>query len=265
MAIHPEITSTKNPIVKRFRAAASGEEDGLVVDGLRLVWDAVRAGARVSAAAVSPKLRSNKSGHELRSRLASAAADFYECSDRVLERMSSLDTPQGVIAIVERPKWNLDRLLEVDGKPLIVVAAGVRDPGNLGAIVRTAEAAGATGFVALAGSADPFRDKAVRGSSGSVLRLPCVRGIGPRELGGFVERAGLRLVVADGSADSEYVDADFTEPAVVVVGAEGDGVPSELLEAGHARVRIPMREPVDSLNVAVAAGVLLFEARRQRR
>ncbi len=266
MAVRQEITSTKNPVVKRFRDAARGEIDSeVVVDGFRLVWDVVRADIPIRAAAVSPRLLGAKSSHDLKSRLATLAEEFVECADRVLERMSSLETPQGVIAIVDRPSYTLDSLLSEEVVPLLAVAAGVRDPGNLGAIARTAEAAGASGMVVLKGSADPFRDKAVRGSSGSVLRLPTTRGVSADELVEFTASHGMQLVVAEGAAELDYTDHDWTAPTAVVLGAEGAGLPAELRDAATARVRIPIADAVESLNVAVAAGVLLFEAGRQRR
>jgi TrmH family RNA methyltransferase len=140
----------------------------------------------------------------------------------------------------------------------------VRDPGNLGSLLRTAEAAGATGVVSLRGGADPFRDKALRGSMGSVFRLPVLHGLDAAAVIAFARRHRLQLVIADGGGDRVHTQADLRKPLALVVGAEAAGVPPELLAAADARVRIPLRAPVESLNVAVAAGVLLFEAQRQR-
>src|SRR5207249_4598919 len=114
------------------------------------------AGLPVLAALVSPRLREP----ELAERLRTATRDFAECSDEVLGRASALETHQGVAAVFARPRWTQDQLLRGDLAPLVVAAAGVRDPGNLGALLRTGEAAGATGFVAMQGGADPFREKA---------------------------------------------------------------------------------------------------------
>ena len=167
--------------------------------------------------------------------------------------------------IVERGSKSLEQVFDAErGAPLIVAAAGVRDPGNLGALVRTAEAAGATGFVALRGGADPFRDKAVRGSSGSILRVPVARDVGDEHLVEFAKERGVQVLCADGSAEKLYSEADMTKPTLIVVGAEARGVSESLLAKADATIRVPIAEPVESLNVAVAAGVLMFEARRQR-
>lgn len=260
-----DITSTKNPIVQRFRDAAQGRStDGpvLLAEGSRLLEEALAANVVLREVAVGPKC----DDADLRARLAAACDQVHECSDAVLAKLSQLDTPPGVAAILARPEWPDETLLRGDLAPLVVVAAGVRDPGNLGSLVRASEAAGASGLLTLAGGADPFRDKAVRGSMGSILRLPTRPGLQVDEVLAFCDRHRLRLVVADGSrrGDPPHTAIDLRKPTALVVGAEAAGVPAALLDAANDRVRIPLQEPVESLNVAVAAGVLLFEARRQR-
>lgn len=258
-----QITSTKNPVVQRFRAAAAGKSEGVVLaEGVRLVGEALAAGAEIIAVAFSPRL-----GDEaLRSRLSAAAPEVFECTDAVLARLSQLETPQGVAVLVRRREWRDEDLLKGDLAPLVVVAAGVRDPGNLGSLVRTAEAAGASGLLTMRGGADPFRDKAVRGSMGSIFRLPVRHGDDAEGVVGFARAHRLRLIVADGggAGDTPHTEVDLRTPVALVVGAEAAGVPAPLLAAAAVRARIPLRAPVESLNVAVAAGVLLFEARRQR-
>jgi TrmH family RNA methyltransferase len=226
------VTSTKNPAVQRFRDAASGASNRLMLaEGARLVREALDAGLTVVEAAVSPRLMDD----ELRQRLQREAATFSECSDAVLARLSALDTPQGLAVLLERPGTSLDGLLASDRTPLIVVAAGIRDPGNLGAVVRTAEAAGASGCLSLRGGADPFRDKAVRGSRGSIFRLPVCHGIDAVEAIDFVRRNRLQLVVADGAGERPYTDADLRRPLALVVGAEAAGVPPQWLAGRRGR------------------------------
>lgn len=269
-----QITSPKNPFVQRCRAAAQGDEEGaLFAEGVRLCREGVDAGFPVLAAALSPRC----TDEDLRERLGAAANELYECSDEVLGKLSALETHQGVAVLFARRAWEPADLLRgapsgggaggglARGAALVVVAAGVRDPGNLGALLRTAEAAGATGLLALRGGADPFREKAVRGSMGSVFRLPVLAGHTEHAVVRFAEAHGLALVTADGSGEVDYTECDLRRPTALVLGAEAAGVPEALLAAAAARVRIPLQAPVESLNVSVAAGVLLFEARRQRR
>jgi TrmH family RNA methyltransferase len=256
------ISSAKNPVVQQFRDAAAGGAEGvLLAEGPRLVSEALDAGLQLLAAAVSSRC----DDAALRDRLQQATANFLDVSPDVMARMSALDTPPGVAVLLRRPSLGEEDLLRPDTAPLIVVAAGVRDPGNLGSLLRAAEAAGASGCITMRGGADPFRDKAVRGSMGSVFRLPVLHGLDGAAVIDFARRHRLQIVVADGGGDRSYTDFDFRRPLLLVVGAEAAGVPPELLQAATARVRIPLQAPVESLNVAVAAGVLLFEAQRQRR
>lgn len=256
------VSSPRNPLVQRFRAAAAGDEpDVLLAEGVRLCGEGLAAGLAVVAAAVSPRLRDE----QLAERLRAEAAEMFECSDAVLARASALDTHQGVAALFARPRWRDEDLLRGGPAPLVVAAAGVRDPGNLGALLRAAEAAGASGVATLQGGADPWREKAVRGSMGSVFRLPIRHGMAAADVVAFAQQRGLQLVVAAGDGDRDYTACDLRGPTLLVLGAEAQGVPEPLLAAAAVRARIPLQAPVESLNVAVAAGVLLFEARRQRR
>ena len=259
-----KVTSTKNPLVRRFRAAAQGEEIGVVVaDGFRLAQEALAAGLTPVEFAWSPKLLERPGGEELLARLRRTRATEQSCSDQVVARLSHLNTHQGVAVVVRRPRTQLEDLVSQE-VALVVVAAQVQDPGNLGALIRTAEAAGATGFLAVEGSADPYRDKAVRGAMGSVFRLPCVAGVSVEAAVAFLGGSDVRVVVAERDTGEMFWDTDLCGPVALVMGNESGGVPAAFGDIAAARVRIPIQSPVDSLNVAVAAGVLLFEARRQR-
>jgi TrmH family RNA methyltransferase len=256
------ITSTKNPLVQRFRAAAAGEEEFVVfAEGLRLVQEGVDAGAPVLAAMVSPRLREKALGETLKAK----AKEFFEVTDEVLERASALDTHQGVAVLFAKRKWEDEDLLRGKQAPLVLCAAGVRDPGNLGALLRSSEAAGATGVITLKGGADPFRDKAVRGSMGSVFRLPIRHGLDAQGVIAFAKQHGLQIVTSEAGGDVEYTAIDMKRPTLLVLGAEANGVSPALALAANVRASIPLTQPVESLNVAVAAGVLLYEARRQRK
>jgi TrmH family RNA methyltransferase len=256
------ITSTKNPLIQRFRAAAAGDEEHVVfAEGARLVQEGLDAGAPVIAAMVSPRLR-EKALLEL---LQKRAEELFEVTDEVLARASALDTHQGVAVLFAQRKWEEEDLLRGERAPLVLCAGGVRDPGNLGALLRSSEAAGATGVLSLKGGADPFRDKAVRGSMGSVFRLPILHGFDAQAVIAFAQRHGLQIVTAEGQGDVEYTAVDYKRPTLLVLGAEASGVSPVLAQSADVRARIPLKAPVESLNVAVAAGVLLYEAKRQRR
>jgi len=147
----------------------------------------------------------------------------------------------------------------------VLVAAGIQDPGNLGALLRTAEAAGATGAYLTDGAADPFSWKALRGSMGSAFRLPHRRRLATADALSRLEARGVTVVAADPEGGQRYDHADLRRPVAILLGPEGAGLAPTTRARASAAVAIPMARGVESLNVAVAAGVLLFEAARQRR
>jgi len=165
-----------------------------------------------------------------------------------------------VIALVRPPAWTMEQLLR--GKSLLIVLDGVQDPGNAGAIVRAAEAFGATGAAFLKGAASPYHPKALRASAGSIFRLPVTSGADENLLLAALDQRGIALYEASPHAATPLADADFSRRTAIVIGSEGRGVSPKI--AGRATgVKIPTTG-VESLNAAVAAGVLLYEARRQR-
>ena len=257
------IRSRGNPLVKRLRALKQqGAGEVLLVEGPRLLAEAMAAGVTLVEAAASPRLLRRPGGRDLLSALE-ARCPVRLLDDDLLDSLAEVEASQGLLALARRPVFDEARLLA--GRPLVLVAVGVQDPGNVGALLRTAEAAGATGAYLTGGSADPFAWKALRGSMGSAFRLPHFR---VRATGAVVERlraAGLRLVGTGASAALAYDQADLRGPLALFLGSEGSGLPDEVQRALDARVTVPMAPDVESLNVAVAAGVLLFEAARQRR
>ncbi len=256
------ITSAKNPLVARFQAAGAGEAPGcLLVEGRKLVAEAIEAGLEVLEAAYDAD---RDALGPLRASLAHLGRNLHACTGKVFARLSAVSSPQGVAIVVRQPAWTDADLLGAS-TPLVLVAAGVKEPGNLGALLRAAEAAGASGLLALRGGADPFREKAVRGSAGSVFRVPARGGVSVEEALAFARAHRLTLCVADEAGDIDYLDADLRGPCALVLGGEGEGIPAQLRAAATRRLRVPMAGKVESLNVAVAAGVVLYEARRQRR
>jgi len=199
----------------------------------------------------------------LKKELEQRGARVRTFADALLESLAEVETSQGVIALAEPVHFDADAVFA--GTPLVLACCGVQDPGNLGALLRTAEAAGATGALLSEGSADPYSWKALRGSMGSAFRLPHLRGVPFDELLALLKRRGVRAIAADARAERRYDEIDWRGPAALLVGAEGAGLPGELLRAADERVAIPLRPPVESLNVGVAAGVLLFAAALQRR
>ena len=249
----PELlTSEKNPLLKEIRKAAHRgalTSDGLAVaEGPHLLEEAVRSDVRIRAIVVAESARVE---------LPVTDARVVYVADSVFSGLSSTEAPQGVLALIQPPSWRFADL--VRQQALLVVLDGIQDPGNAGAILRAAEAFGATGAVFLKGSVNPYNPKALRASAGSVFRLPLVAGVTNEEL---FEQAPMPLFAAAPRAKTLLADADLAQACALVIGSEGRGV-SEAVTGRATGVRIPTQQ-VESLNAAVAAGILLYEARRQR-
>jgi RNA methyltransferase, TrmH family len=258
------ITSRQNPLVARFRDAARGETDGIMLlDGAHLVGDAVDAGVALLVAAVTPKALEDDELQALISALGGQGVEVMLVSAPVMDAISPVRSSSAIVALAERPPAPNEAFYRCTA-PLIVLAVDVQDPGNVGAIVRVAEAAGATGVVAAGGSASPFGWKALRGSMGSALRLPIVAGVTADEAVDAARGHGCRVVAAVPREGRPIFEADLAGPLAILIGGEGQGLADSLVDAADERVTIPMQAPVESLNAAVTAALLLYESRRQR-
>jgi RNA methyltransferase, TrmH family len=294
------IESRENRWLKRFRAALSGDTaphrgensdpaGGIAgIEGARLVESALRSGVEILAVLFS------ETGAKQISRLSPSIppeARLLRTTDRLFSSVSGTETPQGIAALVRPRGGTLDDLL--GGNPLVLVLAGLQDPGNVGTLVRAAEAFGASGIAACAagaiGTANPYAPKALRASAGSALRLPILRGVSAPVLLAQLKVAGVRVYAAcpedafqggpDGAAQKAQSpwEIDWRVAAALLIGNEGAGLPADLVRSADAIVRIPQAplapnpgaphqddSPRESLNAAIAGSILLYEAARQR-
>jgi RNA methyltransferase, TrmH family len=276
------LTSRDNRWLREFRMALRGglptESGSVGVEGVRLVEEALRSGCRIEAVLFS------ESGERHRERLApfiskaEMAFPTLQTTDRLFEGLADTEHPQGVAALVHPRTVTLDDLLRAPASacaPLLLVLAGVQDPGNVGTILRTAAAFGATGAVTAAsgqsGTASPFSPKALRASAGAALHLPILPGMSLPILLTQLKIANVRTLASSvhepHNGETRILlpwEVDWCEPVALLVGNEGAGLPEEVERSADARIRIPMASGVESLNAAAAAAVLFYEAARQR-
>jgi RNA methyltransferase, TrmH family len=258
------ITSRQNPLVARFRDAARGDAgDVMLLDGAHLVGDAIAAGLDIAIAAVTPAARERSDIERLVDALISAGVTVATVAQPVMDALSPVRSASGITALAARPASEIDRVY-AGAPPLVAIAVDVQDPGNVGAIVRVAEAAGASGVVAAGASASPYGWKALRGSMGSSLRLPLATAADVFEVVADARARGCRIVATTPRGGTPIFDATLTGPLAVLIGGEGPGLPAALVDAADQRVTIPMNPPVESLNAAVTAALVLYQARRQR-
>jgi TrmH family RNA methyltransferase len=239
------LISDKNPLLKEVRRLAAGGAPGeqrlVLAEGRHLLDEARRSGIEIHAVILAESVPEITMGDSTR---------VVRVLDNLFNKLASTESPQGVLALVRLPEWTSEDLLK--GTPLVAVLDGIQDPGNAGAILRTAEAFGATGAVFLKGTVNASNPKCLRASAGSAFRLPIVTEI----------PSGLALFAADPRAKGSVADAELARPCAIIIGGEGSGVRPELA-ARSTSVKIPTIA-VESLNASVAAGILFYEARRQR-
>jgi TrmH family RNA methyltransferase len=259
------LASPKNP---RVRAAAalrdrrSRDEAGLtLVDGSRELARALAGGARVVEVFVDED-RLGAEGRDAVALARSRGAAIVPVASAVLDRLAYGDRSEGVVATVRIPDLDLESLV-LPADPLLVVVEGVEKPGNLGAVVRSADGAGADAVIASDPRTDLFNPNAIRASLGAIFAVPVAAGPGAVVRAVLAAR-GIRVIAARVDADALYTDVDLRGPLAVVLGSEADGLTDAWSGPDVLPVRLPMHGVADSLNVSIAAAVLLFEARRQR-
>jgi TrmH family RNA methyltransferase len=258
------VNSRQNARVKELRRAFAesvpNEQGEVAIDGMHLVEEAIRSGLRLSTVFFRESARER--AHKLLPQVP-AQSEALLLPDEVFASAVPTETPQGVAALVRVKPCTLEGILAV--KPaLLIIAAGLQDPGNLGTIARSAEAFGATGLLLGERTVSPWNWKAVRASAGSLFRLPTVKVELPKILPDLKAR-GVRLLATSSHKGTIISEANLRGPVAFIVGGEGAGVPKDVLAQADEVVAIPQSSRVESLNAGIAASILLYEAARQRK
>ena len=256
------ISSAANPVVKRMRLLGDRKhrrrEGAFVVEGIQPVWQAVEAGADVEVLVVAPDLLGSRTAGMIAAQEA-AGVRVARLTGELFARISARDGPSGLAAIVRGRILGLASL-PVTPESVFVALHEIGNPGNLGTIIRTADAAGGSGVVLIGAAADPFDPAAVKASMGALFAVPVARAADPAEF--LAWAAGLTVITTSAKARTSFWEAGYARPLALLLGAEGAGLPDDVLAGGDLQVRIPMTGTAESLNLAVAAGLLLYQARR---
>jgi TrmH family RNA methyltransferase len=257
---HPAVRAARR-LRRRRERAATGR---LLVEGPNAVDEALGALVEVFVGPdVSDRVRATAE------RCAAAGVAVRAVDDRALDALADARTPQGIVGVATRPAAGLDALADAS---LLVVLDRVADPGNLGTVIRTADAAGADGVVLTRGSVDPTNAKAVRASAGSLFHLPVVDDLEPAALAAHCRESGMRLVGAVAHAARHYADLSWSSPTAIVFGNEAHGLSAAMQRHIATSVSVPIRRPsrpgyrghAESLNLATTAAIVVFEVARQR-
>jgi TrmH family RNA methyltransferase len=256
------ITSFSNPLIKRIkrlrRKKHRRQEGAFYAEGLRVVLAAVDAGAAIETIVYSSELlTSQRAGQMLKEQQAAGIA-CIEVAANVFESISGRDNPAGLGTIV-REGWTPLEELAVASDDIFVALVDVSDPGNLGTVLRTADAVGAAGVIVVGQSVDPYHPTAVKASMGSLFHVPIARAGSVETLLDWTLARGVSSVATSAGAKQSYQQAGYRYPLLLLLGSEGEGLPASAIEAADQAVAIPMAGRTSSLNLAVAAGILLYE------
>ncbi|MFZ0731761.1 MAG: RNA methyltransferase [Candidatus Sulfotelmatobacter sp.] len=263
------IEGRHNPLAKEVRQAfarAERTEDGYAaIEGLRIVEEAIRSGLRFRAVLFK------ESAEDLAERVLpqiGAHVETLSLPDKLFDGIVPSETPQGVAALVRVKEFSLDDILERLQVGPVIVVMGLQDPGNLGTILRSAEAFGSAGVVLGEGTVSPLNSKVIRASAGSIFRLPVVMAKtsgGTEEISGKLRKADVRMIATSSHKGTALDQARLTGTLAVFIGSEGSGLPRALMAQVDELIAIPHSEHVESLNAGVAGSIVLYEAARQRR
>jgi len=252
--------SRNHPRIKTFRRViahcSKRSEDLFPVEGVHMVREALDQRVPIQDALVSPALLSTKEGQALVERISQQGVQPAEVPAQLFELISDLKAPQGILVLCRKRQWTKGDLRLNSKQPLLVLC-GVQDPGNLGTIVRSCDAAGAPGIVTLEGTVSMYNLKVIRATMGSLFRFPVLEAYSPEQLLKLAARIQYRLIATAGSGGTDFQTIDYQKSALLL-GSEAGGIPRELLERAAATISIPIASGVDSLNVGITAAVLLF-------
>lgn len=262
------ITSRQNQRLKdirRLRRSKGDREERALLEGPHLVAEALAAGLELEEVLATPAFLATPEGQRLARALSltSLALTPLEVAPELFDDLTDADSPRGVLAVARLPRSGAARLPVHEGG-LYLYLDGLQDPGNLGALARVAEAAGAAGLVLSPGSAHPNHPRALRASAGSLLRLPVAVDVAADDLQARLAPASPRWAALDPHGGTGLWSAPLDGTLVFAIGAEGPGLSPAVLARADLRLTIPIEPPVESLNATVAAALVLFEARRRR-
>lgn len=261
------ITSVRNPRVQAAAALRERRErtrqGRILIDGVREIGRALDAGVELLEAFVCHEQLASEASQTLLRRLEATRVPLVAAASRVFEKVAYGERAEGIVGVARMPAMTLDRL-RLPPAPLVAVLEACEKPGNLGAMLRSADASGTSAVIAADSRTDLFNPNAIRASIGTIFCLP-VAAASAAETRAYLKERGIKIVAARVDATTDYTAADYTQPTAIVLGSEAEGLSEAWRGDDVLGVRLPMQGKADSLNVSAAAAVLLYEALRQRR
>jgi TrmH family RNA methyltransferase len=234
------------------------------LEGVRLCREAMESGLHITRGFYDARFAEYQPGADMISTLNSRGVEIFETAPKALGSLADTESPQGIILLAKRPYHGKETVIGANTSPLLVILHRLNNPSNAGAIVRSAEAAGASGIITTQSTTDLYSTKSVRASMGSALRLPIWQGASFAEALEFCKSRSIQLLATGPRGSLDHTSIDWRLPSAFVVGTEAEGLSTREIAAVGNMISIPMHAPVESLNVAVATSIVLYEAFRQR-
>ncbi len=262
------IQSMQNPMIKYYQKLKKRKfresEKKFLVEGVRFVEEALRTQGLIDSLIYSLELIDSERGQRLLSWAGEQGARMISVEKSIINYLASTEAPQGVMAVCEMKEWTIEEVFHVNDRemiksPIIVLVDGVADPGNLGTIIRSAHAFGAKGVILMSGTVDIYNDKALRATMGSIFHLPVINNILIKDLPIRLFDDEWQLLMGVPRGGSLLNSVDLKSPSVLLVGSEAEGASTDFYMLPHKKVTVPMAGNVESLNVAVAASIMLFQ------
>ena len=259
------ITSHQNPLIKRIRRLRHKkyrqQEGAYFIEGIRLVLSAIEAETEIERLVYSPELLSSDLGMEAVKNQQVLGLPVTAVSSDIFNKISTRDNPVGIGAIISSADCVLQEL-SIERDSIFIALVQVSDPGNLGTVIRTGDAAGVSGVILVNETVDPFHPTTVKASMGSLFTTPICSSVSSHALLEWAAEKGINIVASSAGAQISFWEADYKLPAILLVGSEKAGLSEELIAAADMAVKIPMTGQPSSLNLAVATGLILYEIRR---
>jgi len=262
------ITSTQNQVVKDIKALSRKKDrmksGRFVAEGLRFVMSAIQMNAKIDAIVYSDAVYRTEEGTTFINELIEKAEyKVLEIEEKIFGELSDTQSPQGIMALVHQPKFTWEQIMKPHG--FLIILDRIQDPGNLGTIIRTADAAGADGVILLKGTVDAYNPKVLRSTMGSVFEMPVIEGVTWEETFNNLSEAGYTFAATALEKSVEYDSVDYTKSSALIIGNEANGISDEIISQSDIAVKIPIVGSAESLNAGVAAAVMMYEVLRQRR
>ncbi len=260
-----ELSREKLKQIYKLKTEKEREKEGeFLIEGLRLCKEVLASDWEVEIVLFSSEFVESARGEKLVEEFSRRGTEVFRVKKKEIEKLAETETPQGIVAMVTKRKFTLNKDF-LEEASLLLVLDNIRDPGNLGTIIRTADASGADGVLLSKGCVELFNPKVIRSTMGSIFHLPVIESLDSKEILPEMKSSGFKIFVSDVHQGKDYTKVDYPEKTCLIIGSEASGISQKILGLADERVRIPIFGKAESLNASVAAGILLYEIVRHKK